>query len=136
MEESLKPTAPKIMTEVLRLDPTAKEPNTVQTEASEIGDVEKGFAEADKIIEYEIKRAVNSPAGVEAMVCIAQWRGDFLDLWLHHQHDMGETLSSESMFSGAWDLVGRDEASRPKIDPDFGPPAERTLIRPSRTGAK
>ena len=130
MEESLKPTAPKIMPDVLRLDPTAKDPNTVQMEASEIGDVEKGFAEADTIIEYEIKRAVNTPAGVEAMVCIAQWRGDFLDLWLHHQHDMGEILSSESLFSNAWDLVGRDEASRPRIGPDFRPAGRKDYQPP------
>jgi CO/xanthine dehydrogenase Mo-binding subunit len=130
MEESLKPTAPKIMPEVLRLDPTAQEPNTVQTEASEIGDVEKGFAEADAIIEYGIKRAVNTPAGVEAMVCIAQWRGDFLDLWLHHQHDMGEIISSEHVFSGAWDLVGRDEASRPKISPDSRPASRKDYQPP------
>ncbi len=129
MEESLKPNAPKIMTEVARLDPTAKEPNTVQTEAVEIGDVEKGFSEADKVIEYKIKRGINTPAGVEAMVCIAQWRGDFLDLWLHHQHDMGETLSSESMPSVAWDLVGRDEASRPKVDLNFRP-SNRTEPHP------
>jgi CO/xanthine dehydrogenase Mo-binding subunit len=121
MEESLKPDAPKIMTEVKRLDPAAREPNTVFTEAVDIGDVEKGFAEADKIIEYKINRAVNSPAGVEAMVCIAQWRGVFLDLWLHHQHDMTETIGSESTPLVAWDLVGRDEASRPKVDPDFRP---------------
>jgi CO/xanthine dehydrogenase Mo-binding subunit len=121
MEESLKPTAPKIMTEVLRLDPTAIEPNTIQTEEVEIGDVEKGFAEADKIIEYKIKRAINSPAGVEAMVCIAQWRGDFLDLWLHHQHDMSEILSTEHRASQAWDLIGRDESARPIIDPNFRP---------------
>jgi xanthine dehydrogenase molybdenum-binding subunit len=121
MEESLKPDAPKIMPEVMRLDPTAKEPNTVQTEEVEIDNVEKAFAEADKIIEYKIKRAINSPAGVEAMVCIAQWRGEFLDLWLHHQHDMSGTLSSESTPSVAWDLVGRDEASRPKIPLDYRP---------------
>jgi CO/xanthine dehydrogenase Mo-binding subunit len=121
MEEALKPDAPKIMTEVNRLDPSAREPNTVLTETVEIGDVEKGFAEADKIIEYKIKRGINSPAGVEAMACIAQWRGEFLDLWLHHQHDMTETLSSESLPSVAWDLVGRDEASRPKVDPNIRP---------------
>ncbi len=121
MEESLKPGAPKIMTEVKRLDPSAREPNTVLTDEVEIGDVEKGFAEADKIIEYKIKRAVNSPAGVEPMVCVAQWRGDFLDLWVHHQHNIADALSSESTPSVAFDLVGRDEASRPKVDPDFKP---------------
>jgi CO/xanthine dehydrogenase Mo-binding subunit len=121
MEESLKPSAPRIMPEVMRLDPTAKEPNTVQTEEFEMGDVEQGFRDADKIIEYKIKRAVSSPAGVEAMVCIAQWRGEFLDLWLHHQHDMGEILGTEHVYSQAWDLVGRDEASRPNVAPDFQP---------------
>jgi xanthine dehydrogenase molybdenum-binding subunit len=121
MEESLRPDARKIMSEVTRLDPAAKEPNTVFTHESEIGDVEKGFAEADKILEYKIKRAVNTPAGVEAMVCIAQWRGDFLDLWLHHQHDMAEILSTESEPSVAWDLVGRDRTSKPKIGSDFRP---------------
>lgn len=121
MEESLKPDAPKIMTEVMRLDPTAGEPNTVQTEEAEIGDVEKGFAEADRTIEYKIKRAVNTPAGVEAMVCIAQWRGEFLDLWLHHQHDMAEILSTEHTPSVAWDLIGRDESKRKKVKPDYIP---------------
>ncbi len=121
MEEALKPTAPRIMPEVLRLDPTAGEPNIVQTSEVEIGDVEKGFADADKIIEYKFKRAVNSPAGVEAMVCIAQWRGEFLDLWLHHQHDMTEIISTEHRASQAWDLVGRDESARPRIGPDFKP---------------
>jgi CO/xanthine dehydrogenase Mo-binding subunit len=123
MEESLKPGAAKIMTEVLRLDPTAKEPNTVQTEEAEVGNVEKAFAEADKVIEYKIKRAINTPAGVEAMVCIAQWRGEFLDLYLHHQHDMSETLCSESVPTGAWDLVGRDEDSRPKVPLGYRPTA-------------
>jgi len=121
MEESLKPDAPRIMPEVKRLDPTAKEPNTVYTEAAEIGNVEKGFADADRVVEYKFKRAINSPAGVEPMVCIAQWRGDFLDLYLHHQHDMTQTLGSESTPSIAWDLLGRDEASRPKVDPDYRP---------------
>jgi CO/xanthine dehydrogenase Mo-binding subunit len=121
MEESLKADAPRIMTEVKRLDPTAKDPNTVLTEAIEIGDIEKGFSEADKIIEYKIKRAVNSPAGVEPMVCVAQWRGDFLDLWLHHQHNLADIITSENVYKVAFDLVGRDESSRPKIAPDFSP---------------
>ena len=85
MEESLKPGAPKIMPEVKRMNRTAKEPNTVLTDRVEIGNVEKGFSEADKVIEYTITRARNTPAGVEPIVCVAQWRGDFLDLWVHHQ---------------------------------------------------
>jgi xanthine dehydrogenase molybdenum-binding subunit len=85
MEESLKPNAPQIMPEVKRLNPKAKEPNTLFTDRQEFGSVEKGFAEAEKIIEYKITRERNTPAGVEPMACVAQWRGDFLDLWVHHQ---------------------------------------------------
>ena len=94
MEESLKPDAPKIMSEVVRLRSTAKEPNTILTGEEEFGDVKKGFAEADKIVEYTIKRGVNSPAGVEAMACVAQWRGDFLDIWVHDQKNPQSNLSS------------------------------------------
>ena len=85
MEEALKPDAPKIMPEVKFMHPKAKEPNTVLTERTEIGNVEKGFSEADKIMEYTITRERNTTAGVEPMVCVTQWRDDFLDIWVHHQ---------------------------------------------------
>ena len=84
VEESVKAGAVKIMPEVDRTNAKAKEPNTVLTDDVTYGNMEKGFAEADKIIEYKITREMNSPAGVEPAVCIAQWRGDFLDLWIHH----------------------------------------------------
>jgi CO/xanthine dehydrogenase Mo-binding subunit len=96
MEQSLKPDAPKIMPEVLRLNQRAKAPNTVATDTTEIGDVKKGFAEADKIFEYTITRATNSVAGVEAMACVVQWRGDFLDIWPHHTAHMQPVLSNPS----------------------------------------
>jgi xanthine dehydrogenase molybdenum-binding subunit len=85
MEEALKPDAPKIMPEVKFTNPKAEEPNTILTERAEFGNAEKGFAEADKVMEYTITRARNTPAGVEPIVCVAQWRGEFLDLWVHHQ---------------------------------------------------
>jgi len=85
MEESVKPGTIKVMSEVKRTHSKAREPNTVVVEETEYGNVEKGFAEADKIIEYKITREVNSAAGVEPAVCVAQWRGEFLDLWVHHQ---------------------------------------------------
>jgi CO/xanthine dehydrogenase Mo-binding subunit len=85
MEESAKPNALKIMPEVKRTNEKAKEPNTIVAEDVTYGDMEKGYAEADKIIEYKIRREYNSSAGVEPAVCVAQWRGDFLDIWAHHQ---------------------------------------------------
>jgi CO/xanthine dehydrogenase Mo-binding subunit len=84
MEEAVKPGAVKIMAEVDRTNEKAKEPNTILTDDVTYGDMAKGFAEADRIIEYKITREINSPAGVEAAACIAQWRGDFLDIWTHH----------------------------------------------------
>jgi CO/xanthine dehydrogenase Mo-binding subunit len=94
MEASLKPDAPLIMPEVKRLNPKAKKPNTVLIDEVEIGNVEKGLSEADKVIEYTISRARNTPAGVEPIVCVAQWRGDFLYLWIHHQDLPQSVLTS------------------------------------------
>ena len=44
MEASLKPDAPKIWTEAVRFQPTAKEPNRYITREQEVGDIQKGFA--------------------------------------------------------------------------------------------
>ena len=132
MEESLKPDAPKIMAEVVRLDATAKEPNTILTREAMIGDVDKGFAEADKTIEYGIKRSMNTPAGVEPMVCVAQWRGDFLDMWVHHQFNMQPALSSENDPLLQFDRHGQaPRESRP--GPETGstrPPIGRDKLPP------
>ncbi|HSW40189.1 MAG TPA: molybdopterin cofactor-binding domain-containing protein, partial [Acidobacteriota bacterium] len=97
MEASLKPGAPRIMPEVVRLNRTAVDPNTVMTAVTEIGDVGKGFAEADKIIEYTMTRPTNTVAGVEAMACVVQWRDDFLDIWPHHTAHMQAVLSNPSI---------------------------------------
>ncbi len=142
MEESLKPTASKIMTEVERLKATAREPNTIMVEQVDIGDIEKGFAEADKVIEYKIKRATNSPAGVEAMACVAQWRGEFLDLWVHHQYNEQYFLSSETAPAVQFDGFNMDDpfalphnlgsqpTKRDKPQPPFAPWSKITLTYP------
>ncbi|MCL2878576.1 MAG: molybdopterin-dependent oxidoreductase, partial [Acidobacteria bacterium] len=94
MEQSLQPDAPRLMPEVLRLNRTAKDPNTVYTRTVNVGDIEKGFAEADRILEYTITRAPNTAAGVEAMACVVRWRGEFLDIWPHHTAHMQLVLSA------------------------------------------
>jgi CO/xanthine dehydrogenase Mo-binding subunit len=95
MEEAANPDAPKIMTDVKRMNFRGNnESNVILTEEREIGDIQKGFEEADKVLEYTIKRAMNSPAGVEAMACVAQWKGDYLDLWVHHQSNPQDNLSA------------------------------------------
>ena len=135
MKESLKPDAPKIMTEVKRLDATAKEPNTILTREEMIGDVDKGFAEADKVIEYTFKRAMNTTAGVEPLVCVAQWRGDFLDVWVHHNFNMQIALSTENDPSIPYDRLGREMPPLPAMAltagmaPEEGKPPEAAMLR-------
>jgi CO/xanthine dehydrogenase Mo-binding subunit len=94
IEESIKPDAPKIWSDVVRVRGADEGPNINGSREEEIGDIERGLAEADKVVEYSITRAANSPAGVEAMACVAQWRGEFLDLWVHHQGNPQSILSS------------------------------------------
>jgi CO/xanthine dehydrogenase Mo-binding subunit len=94
MEKSLQPDAPKIMPEVLRLNAQAKPPNTLLKRTTEIGDVQKGFEEADKVIEYTMTRGSNTVAGVEAMAVVVQWRDDYLDIWPHHTAHMQPILAS------------------------------------------
>jgi CO/xanthine dehydrogenase Mo-binding subunit len=142
MEEALKPNAPKIWTEVERLKATAREPNTIMVEQVDFGDIQKGFAEADKILEYKITRATNSPAGVEAMACVAQWRGEFLDLWMHHQYNQQTYLSSETVPSVQFDgdnmdnpvtlphNMGSQPTRRDTPQPPFAPWSKITLTFP------
>ena len=106
MEEAAKEDAPKIMPEVRRMMPffpgagAKRGPNVIGSEDRKIGDVDKGFAEADRVLEYTIRREMNSPAGVEAMVCVARWKGDTLDLWVHHQANPQSDLSSPRGMGG------------------------------------
>ena len=109
MEESLKPDAPKIWTEVVRFQPTAQEPNRYIYREGETGDIQKGFAEADRVLEYTINRAPTTTAGVEAIACVAQWRGEFLDVWVHHQLNPQSVLSSGGS--------GRGGPARGKVNP-------------------
>ncbi|MBN2419742.1 MAG: molybdopterin-dependent oxidoreductase [Deltaproteobacteria bacterium] len=110
MEESSRPDAPRIMPEARNMgfgfgfgssnNGSDRSANMVMTGEREIGDCEKGFADADHVIEYKINREMNSPAGVEAMVCVAQWRNDFLDLYVHHQSNPQRNLTTSGMSMG------------------------------------
>jgi CO/xanthine dehydrogenase Mo-binding subunit len=118
MEESAKPDAPRIMPEAevtsFGFGRSNNGSNVVRTEEREVGSVEKGFSEADKILDYTIKRGMNSPAGVEAMVCVAQWKKDYLDLWVHHQANPQGRLSSQGMgMEGGMLGFGRGSAPQP-----------------------
>jgi CO/xanthine dehydrogenase Mo-binding subunit len=116
MEEAAEPDAPKIMPEVQRtmnFRSGNRGPNIVMTQDREIGDIQKGFELADKVIEYTIRRGTNSPAGVEAMACVAQWKDDFLDLWVHHQSNPQSDLSSPRGMMGMFPFGGQRQNAEP-----------------------
>jgi xanthine dehydrogenase molybdenum-binding subunit len=60
--------------------------------------VEKGFKEADKIIEFKARRDAHLWAGAEMPSVVARWTGDRLELWVHSQHpNPAKLLLSENL---------------------------------------
>lgn len=81
-EKALEPGAP-----ILRPD---KNPdNNIGTGfmfgAPEHGDIEAGFAEADHIVNFTIKKEEDVWAGVEPHSGVAEWKGDHLNVWARIQ---------------------------------------------------
>lgn len=58
----------------------------------EVGDMEKGFAEADAIIEFRAKRHAHMWAGAEIASTLVHWRGDNLEMWVHAQQPYHEKM--------------------------------------------
>ena len=54
------------------------------------GDVEAGFQEADKIIEFDVRRREHAGVCAEPLCCVTRWTGDFLELWTHWQQPYQE----------------------------------------------
>jgi xanthine dehydrogenase molybdenum-binding subunit len=78
-EEALKPEAPVLL--------PGAESNKVEDfrELFEHGDVEKGFKEADQIIEFTARRNAHLWAGAEMPSVLARWTEQRLELWVHVQ---------------------------------------------------
>ena len=92
-EEALKPDAP-----ILRpgADTNLIDDPRDARKVIEKGDVGKGFREADKIIEFKVKRDAHLWAGAELPSVVARWTGESLELWLHQQQPYhGKMLISE-----------------------------------------
>jgi CO/xanthine dehydrogenase Mo-binding subunit len=91
--EALKPDAP-----LIRPDLNSKS-NLKSDSVTQYGDVEKGFQEADKIIEFTVdKTEADTWAGVEPFSGVAEWKDDYLDVWHHGQQPRmaQETLMSHT----------------------------------------
>ncbi|MFC1863860.1 xanthine dehydrogenase family protein molybdopterin-binding subunit [Thermodesulfobacteriota bacterium] len=88
-EEAAQPDAPLMHPE---LNP--KSNVWRDTVSYKLGDVEKGFASSDNVIEFcESKRDDDLWAGVEPGCMVAQWKGDELEFWYHGQYPAMDTAS-------------------------------------------
>lgn len=84
-EEALKPGAPVVHPESMEDNLSIVGPHPAP-EVFDFGDVDKGFGEADTIVEFETRRRYHGGADAELLCGIARWEDDCLELWVHHQH--------------------------------------------------
>jgi len=92
-EEALKPGAP-ILT-------AGRDSNQIADEGREFtlrGDVQKGFQQADVIVEFTARRDAHLWAGAELPCVIARWSGDKLEMWVHEQQPfLGKLILAEQL---------------------------------------
>ncbi len=81
-EDALAPGATPILTEVS----PAPVNNVLNTTINTWGDVEAGFLASDRIIEFTYFRGDNLSACVEPASVVAEWRGEYLDMWVRQQN--------------------------------------------------
>jgi CO/xanthine dehydrogenase Mo-binding subunit len=102
-EKAIQPDAPL-------LHPEKNPKNNIWKDAVILdqGDVEKGFATSDHVVEFsEIKKEDDVWAGVEPGCMVVQWVGDNLEFWYH-----GQRIGVDVNFISA--PVFKNEKTRPK----------------------
>jgi CO/xanthine dehydrogenase Mo-binding subunit len=77
--EALKPGAPLAAPELNNKN------NIIRKVRMQRGDVEKGFKEADKVIQFDARRRPYSPVGAEPVSDVILWKGDNVEMWVHQQ---------------------------------------------------
>ncbi len=88
--EALKPDSP-----LLRPDINAK--NNMNSETiRKYGDVEQGLKESAKTLSFRMRDDEDNSTVVEANACVAEWKGDYLEVWYHGQspNKVLQTLSA------------------------------------------
>ncbi len=85
IEEAAKKTAPLAHPE---LYPDGNHYNEGFLDVEQHGDVERGFAEAERIIEFKATRTANTWMGPERPCGIVRWNGEYPEFWLKHQHPL------------------------------------------------
>ncbi len=87
-EEAAQPDAPLMHPELNPKNNVWKDLTSLN-----LGDVEKGFAESDRVIEFKyIKKNDDIWAGVEHGGMVAEWKGNELEFWYHGQNIGGDSI--------------------------------------------
>ena len=84
-EEAIKDNAPLAYPE---LYPGGNFYNEGFFDVEQHGDAEKGFAEAEKVIEFKVKRTANTWMGPERPCGVVRWNGEYPEVWLKQQHPL------------------------------------------------
>lgn len=71
-----------------------------ETAIESLGDVEKGFAEAEKIIEFTLKQGLTTWIGPEAPCGVFTWNGEYPEIWVKHQRPHVAKRAVSSWFGG------------------------------------
>jgi CO/xanthine dehydrogenase Mo-binding subunit len=72
--------------------------NQVTYYLEQMGDADKAFAAADKVVEFSTYRTVNTWAGVEAGSCLARVMGTDIELWAHTQSPTSTLQNAMNLF--------------------------------------
>ncbi len=71
--------------------------NNVEVEhVEEHGDVEEGFSQSDRVLEFEVTRRLHTYISPERPCGVARWNGDYPEFWLKHQrpHENKRAIAS------------------------------------------
>ncbi len=82
-DEALKPGAP-----ILRPD-ISPDNNLNRKRSRNYGDVDNGLKESGRVIEFRMTDEEDNATCVEAHACVAEWQGEYLEVWFHGQQPLG-----------------------------------------------
>jgi CO/xanthine dehydrogenase Mo-binding subunit len=97
VEEACLPDSPLANPEIF---PDGNHTNEGFMDVEELGDVDRGFAEADRILEFEVKRTLTTWMGPERPCGIFSWNGEYPEVWLKQQHPQVSKRAIASWFGG------------------------------------
>jgi CO/xanthine dehydrogenase Mo-binding subunit len=84
-EEGLQPDAPLVNPEMY---PNGNYYNEGFLDVEQHGDIERGFAEADKIIEFKCRRLLHTWIGPERPCGVFRWNGEYPEIWVKQQRPL------------------------------------------------